>query len=255
MDNSVSASENIIVVLPEPYADELLYSVMARYFSYFGIRGSASRARGLYGWTSRASVGAPMGLSNIVVASRIAETPESLAYDMTLFPYYTSFFSGERRSTTLKRMTAAALRGHVRYSFVSSMWIRPYFLRFCNSCRHSDLHEFGRPIGGAPINFREILFCLVHCEPLLESTAGYKSCAGTEYVDATEATQHVRAEGIALSALEQRVALVITERSVGLLQGKRSGWDPTQYFADTAISLGTMGGLGQEIRSIRQNNV
>ncbi|PHJ62307.1 hypothetical protein VF14_13990 [Nostoc linckia z18] len=89
----------MIAFFPDPYPDELLYSICARYTDIVQYPGSSSANQELFGSRSKiASVDLPINLSYLVANLPPGHqyTEDQLIDKHTLLPFYTQFCPQER---------------------------------------------------------------------------------------------------------------------------------------------------------------
>lgn len=132
---------------PNPYPDEILYSVLARYSIRSGMTSRQAIAESIFGKTSaRAVMELPFNLRalglNLPVGGTL--TAESIIRNHTLYPFFTAFLSTERADAVQQMMmeengasvymTAGAFGGRVPLNT---------HMRYCPACWTDDLACYG----------------------------------------------------------------------------------------------------------------
>ena len=166
----------MIAFFPEPYPDELLYSICARYHimsrnndfrhtveDLFGCR----QACAVYDFPSRLAAlcgRLPRGSSH---------TPASLIRNHTLFPLYQPFLTDYSAGKIAKDMAASNRGGtiHCSIGVMTSSIKSPRFLRYCPVCKESDITEFGEPYWHRAHQIANLRICHKHGSPLINSDA------------------------------------------------------------------------------------
>ena len=137
----------MIPFFPAPYPDELWYSVICRYHIRSGNPSVKYSIRELYG-TNHINVPVELcgALSPLLEAIPTkALTAKDIIMQHTLYPYYTRFFSTNRK----KSAYMLALNGnrhagqHIGIYQSSSMDARR--LRYCPECFDEDIAAYGEP--------------------------------------------------------------------------------------------------------------
>jgi hypothetical protein len=134
---------------PIPYAEELLYSTVAR----AGVRlGHTSPKQLLDEVFESRSIIATIDLPNhLATLSRWLPdeyTPEKLIYSHTLFPLYASFVSEGRRLQCMRGLhqgTQGAV--HLVLGVVASCIKSPHFVRYCPGCITAQREQYGEYFG------------------------------------------------------------------------------------------------------------
>ena len=137
---------------PTPYADELFYSLCARYGGRVGYRGSKSLLIDLFNSpTASAVIDLPNRL--LIFTESLPNgsllTTDRLINHHTLLPFFSAFIPPDRvkRIRADMRSTSGAA-AQMRSGVMASSVPAPDYLRFCPSCRQEDE---SRPDGGGDI--------------------------------------------------------------------------------------------------------
>ncbi len=137
----------MIGFFPEPFPDELCYSLCARYRRRAGYRGRVSTVRDLFGSASfRAAVDLPSRLDHLVVSLPPGHgyTADRIIDEHTLLPFCAAFLSPERVARVrpeMRRSSSRALAGAC--AGVSRFAMRLEYLRYCPVCVEDDRERFG----------------------------------------------------------------------------------------------------------------
>lgn len=154
--------------LPEFHPEELLFGMLARHRRLMGSPCAARYNVEMFGNRQTiASVDLPLGL-NALGRQLGGVDPVRLAYDHTLFPYYTAFQPVGRREMALDAVITGQGNGLKTWLGVVSYRIRPVEgLRYCPKCVAQSVKQIGE---GAWIRSHQLpgnLVCHVHGDTLL----------------------------------------------------------------------------------------
>jgi transcriptional regulator with XRE-family HTH domain len=220
--------------LPTPYPDELLYSVIARYLIHIGAKSGYSAASHIFGRATKAQVDIPSSLD--AVSERTwpiwGMSGEEIVNRLTLFPYYARYMLSERVKECLKAILLYNGQGvHYRLGVNSQRIKVPRFLRFCNTCRESDLSKYGETFWRRSHQLAGVLVCPEHGDQLIDTQVPLRPRGFSNYVDATLGTSALGTSDC-VSMGEGRIgeagivnALKIAERCREILLGPIGRWD------------------------------
>ncbi|MGO9952485.1 MAG: TnsD family Tn7-like transposition protein [Dissulfurispiraceae bacterium] len=215
--------------LPLPYADELLYSIIARYLIRIGAASSVSTIDHIFGGLITAQVYLPGSLD--VVSERTwpiwQMTATDIADRLTLFPYYSRYLSPKITERALKILLSKGNRSpHMQLGVIFQRVKVPRFLRFCRACRQSDLSEHGETYWRRIHQLAGVLVCPEHGQPLLDSIAPMRPTKRFAFADATVNTLDVSSrEECILNEIDAAMALRIAIRLQEMLSGAIQPWD------------------------------
>ncbi|HEY9795286.1 MAG TPA: TnsD family transposase [Leptolyngbyaceae cyanobacterium] len=134
----------MIGFFPDPYPDELLYSVCARYSDRVHYRSREVLAQELFGSiNASATVDLPNHLDHLIAVLPNGHhyTVDYLINRCTLFPFYKPFLSPERVNYLIQAMRGTG--GNV-HSLLGLRTIRSLnYLRFCPLCAIEDRKQYG----------------------------------------------------------------------------------------------------------------
>lgn len=137
----------MIGFFPDPYPDELLYSVFARFFAMFRFSDMKDVHGQLFGLRSlRAVVDLPSHIDSL-----LRNLPNGHKYSAnyfiknhTLLPYYAPFLEPDRVQTLMKLMRGDGGQSLHLLSGVSPYNVpRPQYLRYCFFCYKEDEKKYG----------------------------------------------------------------------------------------------------------------
>ena len=165
----------MLAYFPRIYADELLYSVLARYHRQTCSLSPKHTLDDLFGCrTVRASVDLPGHLGELSRHLPLDRklTPSRLAIEFTLFPYYAAFQPAAVSSAVLTALIEGPADSvHVRLGIAASAVSSPKALRFCAVCNSDAMAERGETYWRRAHQLPGVLVCPDHGAPLLESSA------------------------------------------------------------------------------------
>ncbi|MCF7967016.1 MAG: TnsD family transposase [Methylobacter tundripaludum] len=132
---------------PVPYADELIYSLVARAGAHMGFTSPKQVLEEVFGNRHViATVDLPNHLENLLrlFPERLGFSVERLAYEHTLFPLYAPFTTELRRKQCLEKM-ASNSQGtiHLVLGVAASRVKQSRYLRYCPCCLQRQLKEKG----------------------------------------------------------------------------------------------------------------
>ncbi|MCI0338628.1 MAG: TnsD family transposase [Acidobacteria bacterium] len=137
----------MIGFFPEPYPDELCYSLCARYCRRARYRGRISTVRDLFGSTAfRAIVDLPSRLDQLiaVLPPGHSYTADRFIDQHTLLPFYGAFLSLERVARVRLAMRQSSGRAMARScAGVSRLAVRLEYLHYCPTCVEGDRERWG----------------------------------------------------------------------------------------------------------------
>lgn len=135
-----------MICLPDPYKDEILYSVVTRYLSQTGQTKPSCVTRHILDRTGPPSVCLPAGLKILCERTSLLwhKTGEEIALELTLFPYYSRYLSSNRAECCLKKMLSSnGLGVQLMLGLTSCRVKMSAYLRYCKVCRKKDIERYG----------------------------------------------------------------------------------------------------------------
>lgn len=137
----------MICIFPDPYPDELLYSVCARYHDIMQYPNSLIATNDFFGsGTISAVIDFPNRLEYLVSVLPPGHlyNVDEIIDEYTMFPLYSPFLSSERASLVREDMRRGGdNRVSTRIGLKTSYSARPSWLRFCPACVEADRNQFG----------------------------------------------------------------------------------------------------------------
>ena len=191
------------IYLPEPYPDELFYSVVARYVAYSGVK----KIYKLYFDLSGHYVLNPFLPQGLLTASKRtwAEwhmTGEKIALLLTMYPFYQVFIP-----SSIKEQVFTSLLGTTKSFFISL----PRLLRYCPTCRRNDIAKYSETYWKRIHQMKGVAVCPDHGEVLVPTRLPYY-LANEDLVQLTEATLCGQTAVPNLNQLEKEQLLTIARR-------------------------------------------
>ncbi|CAO3417840.1 TnsD family Tn7-like transposition protein [Azospirillum doebereinerae] len=158
---------------PAPYPDELLYSLLARYHRHTCSISPKRTLEDLFGSRNvRATMDLPghLGALSRHLPPDQDLTPERLAIEFTLFPYYTTFQPPAVVTDVLATLINGAADGiHLRLGMATSTVPTPAALRYCPACYTVALGRWGERYWRRTHQLPGVLVCPDHGVPLVDS--------------------------------------------------------------------------------------
>ena len=129
---------------PVPYAEELLYSTIAR----AGVRQGLISPKQLLDevFESRtviATIDLPSNIEKVARWLPSTLTPEALLYSHTLFPLYAPFVPEGRRRQCMQWLIGSQGASHLARGVAASRIQTPRFVRYCPSCLIEQRNQYG----------------------------------------------------------------------------------------------------------------
>lgn len=136
-------------LFPEPYPNELFYSVLARYKVRCCVLPDKLLLRDVFGSkTIIASPEMPNGISSAVenIRPRTSLTAQDVITNLTLFPLYTAFCQASIRKSVLDQMLSTKNNTYTTSTGLATCFLKPVtYFRFCPVCVLEQLERFGEP--------------------------------------------------------------------------------------------------------------
>lgn len=161
-------------ILPIPYPDELVYSVIARYHLRNGNESPKWTFREIYGIENVIpTIDLPSHLGALASRSELQGLSADSWIDChTLFPYYAPFLPRDRAKRLRVLMKSSDGSGiHALVGITASTIDRSNRLRFCPSCYEQDIQRYGEPYWHRIHQIPGVFLCHEHQEILHELTA------------------------------------------------------------------------------------
>lgn len=133
----------MIAYFPEPYKDELAYSLFARYYMHAGYTTERDVIDELY--VNKYYRADPLFFNKLkpeaveVITKKMSM--QTFIEKHTMFPYYARFLKKERRSKALKSMLE--MDGQYRNLLPINTGTSEQYLRYCSCCVNEDREIYG----------------------------------------------------------------------------------------------------------------
>lgn len=133
--------------MPDPYPDELIYSVWARFSDHAGYPSAKAVFQDLFGDQAvNPIVDLPCHLQKFCnnLPTEVEFDVDAMIDHHTLFSYYGPFLSPEKYMAIRQQMSAGSARAIYRHIGLSRLCAaRPAYLRYCPICLETDRARFG----------------------------------------------------------------------------------------------------------------
>jgi hypothetical protein len=163
----------MLAYFPAIYPDELLYSVLARYYLHVGLPPIANSHETLFGRRSAIASYDLIGSLNILAERIPVErglSTEALL-NMTLYPYCVDFEPGEVRTKVEQDLKEGKVSGnHLRLGLATFRIARLTHLRFCAVCNEEMLLRYGEVYWRRSHQLASVLVCPDHGISLQQSS-------------------------------------------------------------------------------------
>jgi hypothetical protein len=180
----------LITFFPEPYEDELLYSVIARYQIRSGNVDAKSTLREVFGCTSvTAGIELPANIDTLLnsLPKSFSVTANSLIYSNTLYPFYTAFLTKEKADEIYNLMlTSNGSRIYNTLGASNKPIKRNPYLRFCPKCAEEDFIKYGETYWHRIHQIPGLIICNKHKEPIINNNITSRLQNRQEYINATK---------------------------------------------------------------------
>lgn len=207
----------MFIQLPKPYPDELLYSVIARYFKHFGISRHSYVIHQMFGQRFRPTVDLPFCLDKVADLTHITWelTGEEILERLTLFPFYARYLPTTRRNRCANDFIGGPHSGsRGRLGLCSSLIKAKKHLYYCAQCAKSDMLQFGETYWRRVHQIPGVLVCNTHASTLIQGAAFRSKATMISFIDATEyyESDDGRLPTLSLNSWEQKLALIVSKK-------------------------------------------
>lgn len=214
----------MLAYFPRPYPDELLYSVLARFHRHTLGQGMKSTLGELFGrQTVSAVVDLPTGLRELHARTYpcLPLSPEVIAWDLTLLPYYVAYVPAARGDRVLRSMLGCNGGDiHTRSGIAASTVNVPSHLRTCRECASEDVARYGETYWRRLFQVPGVYACPIHGIALTESSARYRPTTKHDLV-AADSGSLAKSPAVDLSGRSLRIAVEIAAMARELLDRPR----------------------------------
>lgn len=213
----------MICIFPDPYPDELLYSVCARYQDLMQYPNSSTATSDFFGSGAISSVvDLPNRLEFLVSVLPPGHlyTVDEFIDNHTMFPLYSPFLSGKRVRLIREEMRSAGdNRISARLGIMLAGFTRPSWLRFCPECVEVDRHQFGETYWHRIHQVFGVEVCTLHSVFLETSNAPFSPRKSSSRTTSAESLlQSKPARPLDLSERDHKVLLDIARNAAWLFE-------------------------------------
>lgn len=212
--------------LPRPLPDELLYSLIARSAVHAGCWSPKQLLHAVYGDRSkRPSADLPDGLSSLapLASSAWGMNVNDLAFNHTLFPYYTHFMDDDQRTQVLKWLVLGGAHPHLQLGVCASGIQRTRYFRMCPACPAQDLQQYGETYWRRAHHLPGVLVCHTHGEWLIDTSVPFRPVGRHEHIRARPELSGAPSANAHFSDGARTIATEIARRSARLLIDPAAG--------------------------------
>jgi hypothetical protein len=164
----------MLTFFPDPYNDELLYSMICRYHILSGNIYDRDTVYELFvNRNQRMNIRIPARLSVLAEQTKaFGITFDQMLYDHTLFPYYTLFLKQKKIDALYNQANNCRNQsGSIeipRYTYMAMP-----NLRYCPVCREEERQLYGESYWHRSHQIENIWFCSKHKVPLINSNINH----------------------------------------------------------------------------------
>lgn len=220
----------MIGIFPDPYPDEIFYSICARLCERAGYSGNRVAMQDLFGYeTTVASVVLPSHLDDFI--SRLPPgcmyTSDYLIAEHTLLPFYSPFLPPERLNHLHQDICGKNGPGlHMRSGIMASRVPLPEWLRYCPQCVIEDKKNFGECYWHRVHQVSGVEICPLHEMPLQNSCVRARNKQTRhEYIPAQRALQNSEPDLSDSRSLYHGILLNIAQDAYWLLRQYQENQD------------------------------
>jgi len=238
-----------LFLLPAPYPDELLYSVIAR----SAYRNAHWSPKGLMGaaFGDRAVLACPdlpgqLSLLAGTAGDQWQLSSSEIALRYTLVGYYTHYLGATERDRFLGLMTGKSAHLHLRLGICSGGVRAPSKFFLCPVCTQLDIRQYGETYWRRSHHLPGVLVCPVHAVSLIETAVPFRPLGRHEH-------HHARAQyleqGVAVltsSAAASAEVLALARAAAGLLDAAVCDGGPLHDYREQLHARGFKGASGVE---------
>lgn len=174
----------VLTFFTDPYPDELLYSVFARYHYYSGNIDLKDTLIELFG-KNTAIPSFEIGSYLNYLCERLGSfyTPEKLIQNNTIFPYYAPFLQENRKNEIFNDVIWTNGQGvYTKIGIVAGGICRKIGIYYCPNCSREDILNFGEPYIHRIHQLQGVFVCPQHSCYLKEYPIKRQDRSRTEYL-------------------------------------------------------------------------
>ncbi|MBN4095979.1 TnsD family Tn7-like transposition protein [Methylobacterium sp. OT2] len=196
---------------PQPYPDELLYSVVARYVHRAGIKNINSINSSLFGLKHNGNaIDLPSGIMMIASAIPVGQnvSAEKIVADHTLFNFHTAYSDISYRRKVYKNMLASGQPNKRIALRRKTLIAAPNYLRFCPACQSHMIETFGEAYWRRDQQLVHVVVCPTHRISLSYSQVKLQGPSSL-YYRADTTSCHTDATAVIDNLLENEIDILI----------------------------------------------
>jgi len=213
----------MIGCFPDPYPDELLYSVCARFHERVQYPNKKNTLRELFGDEAAiAVVDLPSNLRNLASALPAGSpyTVERLITQHTLLPFFAPFLHPKQFRQLWADMEGS--RGpaiHMRSGLMASVVQPPEWLRFCPECVQEDKQQFSESYWHRLHQIPGVEICPQHQVRLVDSQVRVQNpTTRHEFITAEQGIKLPKSQSYTLKYSHHNILLKIAQNAIWLLE-------------------------------------
>jgi len=145
------------LLVPDPYPDELFYSVIARWITRSGILKMADISSKLSGRPDNPQITMPTRLQRLTNNLPMSLSIEKIIFNHTLYPYYSAFAPDKFKMRMRKDMIEGYTTRHKLFYFETGR-----NLVCCPECLKEDIQIYGEPYWHRVHHLPNVLVCPQH---------------------------------------------------------------------------------------------
>lgn len=239
----------MVLNFPRPYPDEILYSIISRYYDYFGNSGPKQLLDNLFSSNTQSStIDFPNNLNSLSnnIKSKYF-TPDTIFSKHTLYPLYLRFCDDSKKYQIKEY---ALLKGgpiHTSLGINAGISKSLRLPRFCRLCYDDDIKKYGETYYRRAHQITTVKFCLKHKCTLEELIPIPEHLNKHQFVSANLIQNQ---QEVHLEFIKSNQIIEISNRLVALLndQHEQSDFSDPYYYRDRLIEMG----FGKGKRTINQ---
>ncbi|WFR57139.1 TnsD family Tn7-like transposition protein [Anaerocolumna sp. AGMB13025] len=158
----------MLTFFPEPYPDEFLYSIIARYHVWSGNEELSDTMEELFGnRREKATLLIPKHLKRLAEKTKeFGLDYETLLYEHTIFPFITCFLNKAMFDNALNTINSDLYESTL---FIYKHYINPRFLKYCPLCIRDDRDVYGEAYWHRKHQTYGVNMCVKHRCYLMDS--------------------------------------------------------------------------------------
>jgi hypothetical protein len=175
--------------LPEPYPDELFYSILSRYCRHSGNYYLKHTLLDIYNSVNRRSNPIlQLDIDNVIDRMKITNIDaESLIQNHTLLPFFATFISSQRYDTAIDSLRQGNSQGiYCSLGINSSSIILNRTLYHCSDCIKEDSKKYGETYWHRIHQVPGVFYCPVHFTRLLYLEENVEQLKQKDYINPNE---------------------------------------------------------------------